>query len=1049
MPSQYMPYRPGDLLKATDVNTLLASVPFYTNNGSMGIGTNSVMVTPTENSVWINVTKSIVTNKIRQDAIHPYGVIYGVPRQGVSFNSSDNSGKEGQGCFGNWDFYSKRPNKTICQAFYTLTGVMSPVGMVQDVPADQSLPQAGPEQMLGDQGDGETQGSQTGSDQGTSGETTTQTTHLGDMTTPFRKGSGLTPQSLGMISYQQSAALNNQGMPTPDVPPVADTLSDQLFVLAIPMVPGERYVLDVHNNFDDEPLSPGEEYVYDAETNRLKRVKNSEASSDMVVHRRRYHPKTDAYTRGMDPRFSLGDDNLIWCGGEGYFSGHVGNPLDPPPGFEIGPIYRVEYDGEVFVGKFSLQNSSFWNIATGYIVPGWVDKDTGLSVFHPSSSSSDGLLQAAGPNDPILGDEPNSTGDESEPTDATDNTQDQKDTEIIIGSSFAKHTEDQKSCLAEIVYTPIATAEVVEKEEEPTLGTVRLPISSVLIQAMAVPPRIDAPLDAKGHTLFDRLTEEDDEEDGGETDSTDENEEQENTGSVSFPDFEKEGSKAVAYSFLVAKTLGLVEPAGSVPSYQQAYYSAEDTTRPFCKKIFINKTTSSVTLGKIKEAVAESGWSNIQIKDRKLFREGGEGEQDEYICFGTYEPDELRTSEPIYFDMLSSSNRLYIQRVEADHFKNNSYARYVPLLKKDSNSDTCGWIRYRYYDEIESNQKAETVTLSVPSVLGSSVSVSENTWEVNGEEYDPVMFTPFWSEYGMGYGYARTESINPSTKEATILYYPFKAEPDNEEQSEQEQQSQTVQTGSVPSYDQYHSFPFFFSGLSLPKRARLTTKQYKAQRSDWVPAICTTLDHNEVLIPGMVVPITDTNTTINGQTFHYLTVTPPESYSTALEGTPNEVVYKVSYRAPSPSDIEESIIKEDDCWVTGIKKLDDDAAIPANPPSGTVYRVGIKLKADTGAPDIAEPFGAFNNCDNRGSMTVFLRTTAWGINYTCTARLDHIPFGYAVPSKTPSCYYKSGNDPCAASLVSQRFLVKRIEADNRLYLTGACYVPCSTLSSFN
>ena len=1032
MPSQYMPYRKGDFLKAADVNLLLASVPFYTNSGSMGIGTDSVMVTPIENSVWVNVTDSIDSGKLKQEDVHPHGVIYGVPRPAKAvIDSLSDAGKEGQSSFGSWYFYSKRPKSSLCQAFYTLTGVMSPAAIAQ---ADSNSEDGGGETSLQADGTSSIGDESATEDGGSTDESSaiTQTSPLGDLATSFGKGNKINLQEENLLSYQQLHQMDEYGKAAANAPAM-DNMSGQLFVGVTPMVPGERYILDVNNNYDDEPLSPGEEYVYDAETNRLKKVKSgSTASSDMVVHRRRYHPKTSPYAPGMDPRFALGDDNLIWCGGEGYFSGKVGNPLDPPEGYEIGPIYRIEYGDEVFVGKFSLKDFHFWNIETGYIVPGWVDKNTGFSVFHPSSSSSDGLLQTAPSVGGLLGDEPATTGDDAGGSEET-----KQDEGVTLGSSFGQYNEDQRSCLAEIVYTPIATAETVE-EAASTLGTVRLPISSVLIPAMDVPPRMDAPLDLNGRSLYDNV----DGDDSGDGEDDAQEEESEQSGTVSFPKFGGTESKSVAYSYLVAKAIGLVEPADSTPAYQEAYYAAEDKVRPFCKKVSIAKGNGSTT-GKLKTAVTQSGWGNIQIKSSHLIKAGENNDPDEYICFGTYEPDELRTAEPIYFDLLSQSKRLYTQRIEADYVKNSSYARYVSLLRGSTDADTCGWVRYRYYDELEANQKAEKVEISLPTILGTDVGVSNNRWTVGNAEFDPVQFTPFWSGYGLGYGYAETQSIDSSTLTATVYYYPYR---DGRDQQEEEQQETT--SGSVPYYDQYHSFPFFFDGLPQPKRARLTTKTYKAHRSDWVPAICKTLDHNEVLIPGMVVEIEEATTTVNDQTFRYLIVTPPESYSTVLEGTPEQVVYKVTYRAPSPSDLEAGTIKEDDCWITGIKKLDDDESPQMNPPSGTIYRFGVKLNSETGAPKITEPFGAFNNCDNKGSLTVFLRTTAWGVNYTCTARLDHIPFGYAVPSKTPSCYYKSGNDDCAAHMVGQRYLVKRIEADNRLYLTGACYVPCSTLSSF-
>jgi hypothetical protein len=236
----------------------------------------------------------------------------------------------------------------------------------------------------------------------------------------------------------------------------------------------------------------------------------------------------------------------------------------------------------------------------------------------------------------------------------------------------------------------------------------------------------------------------------------------------------------------------------------------------------------------------------------------------------------------------------------------------------------------------------------------------------------------------------------------------------------------------------------------------ITTKPYKAQRSDWIPAMCRNLDQNEVLIPGMLVSYKKATTTLTqcsggemaelGDFVYGEIESPPEYYSTVTEGTPNYVIYKIEYKTPTLSESTRGVISDEDVYVTNVEVVDE---IPPFNITGNEYYIGVKLDSN-GYPDIREPFGGFRDCDNLGNMTVFFRTTAYNISFTCTGRLDFIPFGYAVPSRTPSCYYKTANDDCAVNFVNTRYIMKRINdsgIENQLFLSGACYVPCSALTS--
>lgn len=966
MSSQYMPYRPGNQLKATDINMLLAAVRFFTNSGNVGLGTNSVFIPPTNDHIWLNLTESIDKGNVDKDNVRCQGVLYGVPRkppekpEGGTPEDEDESTNVGSSTDGIWDFYEERPDSPHCQAFYTLSPILIPKEILDnEMPAEPEVPE------------GEDPPPELPEPEGESGE---------GGSSPTRSW------------YER----------------VGDIMAGMQFVIAVPMYPGGRYLIDTENDPKEDSVSPGVLYVLDPKTNKLKEVPEEKHKSDLAILRRRYRPKTTKNSSGVDPRF-FDTDDYVWCGAEGYYSGKRGDILDPPPGFELGPAYVVSYGGSYYYGKFHPELHSFWNVDTGFIVPGWVDRYTGQSMPHSAFMAQSGDSQQL-----LFGLEDDGGASDGEQIGTVPES-------ITFGQGFAQYTEFQNTCSSEVIYNPVSSVGEPVVVEDSQVGVVRLPVSSQLLSSFSTPPRTDAPFKTSGGELQSMYE-----------------------GGTYSP-----GVFDIANSFFVAKSMGLVEPAGSKASYQKAFYSYADTAGassglPFSGTVSVTvEGTDDPTDAQIKEALKTAyGYADVPLLETKIKLSETTLDQQTtyvYLCFGKYQPADAMASVEMRLAIggASSSSSLYLQKTEpqlvvqgtGSSAVNTGYVKYQEFAVDDTISSTNGWIRYRYYDEIASNRSTETFELTPPSVVDGTGS---KTWKIGETSVDPCLFTPFASAYGMGYGTIAVDSVDSTTKVATMTFTPHTA-------------SHT--------YDQFYSFPFMVPGLPPYKKTRVTTKTHKAHRADWKPALCGALDHNEVLVPGMLVEISETHTTISGSTFNYLTTSCPDSYSTYLEGTPIISTIKIDYYAPGECDLETGKIKEGDCWISGISTVSDSTTISTDPPIGVAYRHGISINtsADTGTtpgtPKIREPHGAFNDCENHGSLTLFLRTTAWGMKYMCSGRLDYIPFGYAVPSKTPSCYYRITGDNCAVHLVNQRYRIQRNEEDGRIYLTGACYVPCSSLTS--
>lgn len=440
----------------------------------------------------------------------------------------------------------------------------------------------------------------------------------------------------------------------------------------------------------------------------------------------------------------------------------------------------------------------------------------------------------------------------------------------------------------------------------------------------------------------------------------------------------------------------------------------------------------------------------------------------------------------------------------------STYARYKSFtdrndLDNDSNS-TAGWIGYRYFSDNPDVTEAvdkETFTLSVPqsfdvggnnplfivkpknkeegSGLTLSFSKHDNKTKTNdkndndddnddddGNEddsgdisIDPLRFIPIAYSYSGSKRSSKdyVKSFGDTSSYSSLHdYYEKVFGKFSVTSIETVNDSVVVKISFTPAknssrgktYSDLFSFPFM--GKFPPRSPiAITTKTHKAHREDWIPALCPTLDENEVLVPGMLVSYQPAkvglmNGTYDGGEFKYAIVDAPEDYSTVTEGTTRYTISRITCAMPTSSEIEDGKIAYDDVWISSISEV---SKLPDYNIKNEDYYVGIKL-TDGGYPDMREPFGAFRDCDNLANRAMFFRTTPFNVSFPCTCRLDYIPFGYAIPSRTPSCYYKSSNDDCAVNFTSSRYTVVRADGDKNekhLFVTGACYVPCSSLSS--
>ena len=697
----------------------------------------------------------------------------------------------------------------------------------------------------------------------------------------------------------------------------------------------------------------------------------------------------------------------------------------------------------------------------------------------------------------------------------------------------ARSTEAEQ---VQVVYDPpkTETTTTVVEEAPATTGIVRLPLISYPLRDKETPPRINAPLNADGETIYD---------------------------GAEYPTSTKKNK--IAYSFLIAKCLGMID-LGKEPSYQIAHYSSQDDDRvPFWRDFEVGEDGSLVPSeedeggsngegneggsgnegqgeggneqggggsgqggdhtwdgdqtdqgsggslnapaplgagfnsaiankevlgGALKAAKKTSGVFDVEIK--RQFQVGSrmyfmgtyvpaDRTQKKVVQYNLTEPerteeDEEKSKSPVYVQQVCVKGQKYDKTAGSSDcsWGDESYPSFHPYVytPKVDNEDeeqiqamisntTAGWIEYAYYDELEEYPSPETFKIKPPTIkdpAGKACTVTTKgmTWIFSGyptelarqeggektvyASLSPLMITPFWSGYSKKAQMGTAYVLAVTSTEATIAYLPAFNKSGNKTQT---------------TYNQVWSFPFEVKGLPTPAFPMLTTMTYKAMRKDYVPALCPNLDQNEIITPGTIVEVskrkvtlfTDKNDRKKTQDFEYYLVEPPSSYSTVTEGTPYTKVVKFKKHDPAPDELKNRIIEEGDLWIEDIEEV---RSLPSCEVGGTEYYVGISLKPD-GTPRIRQPYGIFNDCDNKAHLGLFIKRTPRGLSYPTSFRIDYVPYGYAVPSKTPACYYRISGEKCAANIISPQYVIKRV-ADTgtgyTLQLTGACYVPGSTLT---
>ena len=487
---------------------------------------------------------------------------------------------------------------------------------------------------------------------------------------------------------------------------------------------------------------------------------------------------------------------------------------------------------------------------------------------------------------------------------------------------------------------------------------------------------------------------------------------------------------------------------------------------------YMYRTLLGGELGAVKKS---NGSYKVEIKKQFLIGT-------RLIFMGTYVPKDLKDKKKntVYLNLKTKKKKMYVQKVcvkganydktagmsqcswgDESYPSYHSFA-YLPLTGDDENDElvraasntTAGWIEYAYYDEVAEFPEPERFEVECPNyenyLKNPEVKVKGDEWVFYGEDEEgkskqyakinPIYLTPFATMYSRKAEFGSATVVDINKSRAIIAYRPSF--------------DRKGSRNSV-SYDQLRSFPFCVDGFPSLALPLLTTMEYKAQRTDFVPAICPHLDQNEVILPGTVVEVSERTITLypdkndrhNTVDFKYFICEPPESYSTTSEGTPYTQVLRFKREEPKPSELDDKVIENDDLWITSIVRV---PKLPSCEVGGTEYYVGISLTVD-GTPKIRQPYGIFNDCDNQAHLGLFIKRSVRGLSYPTSFHIDYVPYGYAVPAKTPACYYKTSGDNCAANIISPQYIIKRVAkgglSDNfTLQLTGACYVPGSSLT---
>lgn len=495
-----------------------------------------------------------------------------------------------------------------------------------------------------------------------------------------------------------------------------------------------------------------------------------------------------------------------------------------------------------------------------------------------------------------------------------------------------------------------------------------------------------------------------------------------------------------AASFFNAKCLGLVEPVGVEVGYQKAYYSKADGRITWEMFVVVAGSGSAPS----NPPSEWSGLLDISCTYTNVHSYQVDGiTENVYRVTGEFLP--APTGTPIYADLNTRSVPLYRRKMKVA--TSASAPMFHSAIPNSNVKSTAGWIKYEYDYQNDTETNAvpkEEVKIPPPSIPGATFISADEDGACTFRFPDDTEYTTPRQTQLSGYGDFEFKSCSQTTG---ICTYEFT--PDSRD------------------YDNNSDFPFWY-GIT-PQKKMMGTFQTKNAQKDWVPAISPTSDYDEILSPGIVVPYEEKTIQLHYRVhakyvegdeyvapgegeedryydyetpFKFAVVTPPEKYHTDIAGTPTLKIVKLTRELPTEEEIDGHVIDEQDCWITSLAYID---TFPATRSPGELTYAVVQLNANWTA-NIREPFGAFNDCSNAGNLALFMRYDVTGIEYPCCCRLDYIPYGYAVPSKTPSCFYKATTEEnCAPRMRGVPYDILRQE-DTELSLKGACYVPCTTLA---
>lgn len=486
---------------------------------------------------------------------------------------------------------------------------------------------------------------------------------------------------------------------------------------------------------------------------------------------------------------------------------------------------------------------------------------------------------------------------------------------------------------------------------------------------------------------------------------------------------------------LTACAMGLAEIVGAELPYQKAYWGRVERI-PF--EVYVLSATREAPTD---PPYGYEGCYGLQYTWTYLHTLRG---SDAYLfkCSGSFKSDPLGTAMNITLDPMNDAGVECYQRKFSVKQENSYVYR-----------DTKAWddIPYEFayvYDTVEN----ETFILSPPKIAGCvfhHANVTEDSahiiqsvtfyYKCGDESFSiPAPDYAYYLKEILGKDTCKLKSVDQQTGFLTFEY------------SDTEEHSYSVKPGSLP-------FWFGLTGTGVWP----TTKKANAQRQ-YYPVYSPDSDRNEVLVPGELFRFTPVRLSLHSYIdasmipgsnmsgeiatesveWTYLSLIPPEKYHTDISCTPYTKVREIKYSKFTSTDdlIVSGKVEQDDLKLESIQ--DVDTVPETNTPHTIRYCVP---RTTNSVVDVYEPFGAFNDCANIESLALFIKTDSDDVKYPCTCRLDYIPYGYAIPTKTPSCFYKATTtDNCAPRLKGVVYDITRV--DKQLVVNGGCYVPCSSLA---